>query len=169
LKIHPTTAARSERHADLPRVLRRIVGLVRFSRRAVDATAASVFLIEDDGRSLCGVVSDWDWTRTSFSSKLADWPSVASAMDDGEIKSISVNEAHDSERGWFEPRGIALTLCVPLRMDDVRYGVLFFDFTDPPIESRATRALLADVARRCTRALARDASAPHAGASPSVH
>ena len=140
--------------APLPRVLRRALGLMHFAANAVGASASSIFLVGDD-RSIHGLVSDWDWTRTSFPSRLDDWPSVAAALADGELRRIDASEAQSSERGWFEARGIATTVCIPLHAGDRPLGVLFFDFAiDAPLGS-AARALLGDVGRRCSRALAR--------------
>ena len=144
------------KHSHLPRVLRRLIGLMRFTREAVGATAASVFLLDVERCSMRGLVSEWDWTRTSFPSSLADWPNVALALADGDVRAISAADARGGETGWFEERGIATTLCVPLRNGMTAYGVLFFDFAVPPAPlGRVERALLHDVARRCARALAR--------------
>lgn len=140
---------------DLPRVLRRALGLMRFASEAVDANASSIFLYGEDDRSLQGLVSDWDWTRTSFSSSLDDWPSVAEALSSGEPQRIDASDARGAEIGWFEARGIISTLCIPLRDGKRVLGVIFFDFgVDAPL-GKAAEALLRDVGRRCARALAR--------------
>lgn len=145
------------KHHELPRVLRRAVGLMRFAREAVDADAASMFLLRG-GNVLHGVVSEWDWTRTSFASDVGEWPGVAAALSDGVPRWISADEARDGEVDWFGARGIARTLCVPLGAGASSRGVLFFDFesTIASIDARHTR-LLADVGRRCLRAFTRPA------------
>ena len=149
----------------LPRVLRRALGLMHFAATAVDASASSIFLVGAD-RSLHGLVSDWDWTRTSFSSRLDDWPSVAAALAEGEVRRIDAFDARSSsESGWFEARGIASTVCVPLLTGERSLGVLFFDFSDGGSLDKTARALLGDVGRRCSRALSRaplELSAPEA-------
>lgn len=153
------------RHADLPRVLRRAVGLMRFARRSVGADAASLFLLDAERGELRGLVSEWDWTRTSFSSSLADWPNVGAALENGATASISLENARGSEVGWFETRGITTTACVPVRVNGRTLGVFFFDFgpNAPPLEKAGT-ALLLDVGCRCGRALARAPGAlPEAG------
>jgi GAF domain-containing protein len=141
--------------AELPRVLRRALGLMRFARDAVSASSASIFIYDDDDRSLHGLISDWDWTRTSFSSELDLWPSVAESLASGEVRRIAVKDARASETGWFEDRGIVATLCVPLRAGDRPLGIIFFDFAVEAPLGKAGMALLSDVGRRCARALAR--------------
>lgn len=141
--------------SELPRVLRRALGLMRFAREAVDASASSIFLYSDGDRCLHGLVADWDWTRTSFSLRIGEWPSVAEALAAGEPRHIGAHDARAGEAGWFESRGIASTLCIPLRSGEQLIGVIFFDFVvDAPL-GRAAMALLSDVGRRCGRALGR--------------
>lgn len=146
------------KHTDLPRVLRRAVGLMRFAREAVRATDASLFLLDAPGTSLRGVVSEWDWTRTSFDAEVCNWPTVARCLEDGEVRVIAIGDATSAEREWFEPRGIVAAVCVPLWDRKRAHGVIFFDFDgagegfdDDDIP------LLADVGYRCARALAREA------------
>jgi GAF domain-containing protein len=141
--------------SDLPRVLRRSLGLMRFAREAVDASASSIFLYSDVDRSLHGLVSDWDWTRTSFSLRIDEWPSVAEALAVGEPRRIDAHAARAGETGWFESRGIVSTLCIPLRNGTQPIGVIFFDFAGGAPLGKAAMALLADVGRRCGRALGR--------------
>lgn len=145
------------KHTDLPRVLRRAVGLMRFAREAVGANEASLFLLDAAGTSLRGVVSEWDWTRTSFGAEIRNWPTVAKCLEDGEVRVIAASDATDTEREWFEPRGIVSTVCVPLWDGKSAHGVLFFDFeaaADPFDPEDAP--LLKDVGYRCARAIARE-------------
>lgn len=143
------------KHHELPRVLRRAVGLLRFAREAVHADAASIFLLRG-GNVLHGLVSEWDWTRTSFSSEVGEWPSVAGALSDGVPRWISAEGARGGEVDWFGARGIARTLCVPLGAGALSRGVLFFDFESVDASIDATHTvLLADVGRRCLRAFTR--------------
>lgn len=141
--------------ADLPRVLRRALGLMRFAREAVDADASSIFLYDEIDRSLHGLISDWDWTRTSFPTAIDDWPSVAAALASGQPQRIDAFAARGAEVGWFEARGIVSTLSVPLRDGGQVLGVLFFDFANDAALGKAAIALLGDVGRRCARALTR--------------
>ncbi len=145
------------KHTDLPRVLRRAVGLMRFAREAVRANDASLFLLDAAGTSLRGVVSEWDWTRTSFDAEIRNWPTVARCLEDGEVRVISIGDATSTEREWFEPRGIVAAVCVPLWDRTRAHGVIFFDF-DGAGEGfdAADTPLLADVGYRCARALARE-------------
>lgn len=147
------------KHQDLPRVLRRAVGLMRFAREAVGASAASLFLVDPAEDALRGLVSEWDWTRTSFPSALGDWPTVRDSLVDGRHRWISATDARGGEAGWFEERGIQGTLCVPMRAGRTSprpLGVLFFDFESRHVElGRAEKAVLRDVGRRCARALVR--------------
>ncbi len=148
------------KHHELPRVLRRAVGLMRFAREAVHADAASMFLERQPG-VLEGLVSEWDWTRTSFASELSEWPNVALALSDGVPRGISAAEARGAEADWFGARGISRTTCVPLGASPASLGVLFFDFASSDVVLDATdTALLADVGRRCLRALLRPAPGP---------
>ena len=139
---------------ELPRVLRRAMGFVRYARDVVGAQAASLFLVDDDGTSMHGLLSEWDWTRTSFTTRLADWPTVERTLSDGDVRVITVAEAAGAETGWFEPRGVRTSICVPLRADVSSTGVVFFDFEGAACDERAI-VMLGDVGRRCARALAR--------------
>jgi GAF domain-containing protein len=141
--------------ADLPRVLRRALGLMRFARTAISAKSTSPFLVGEDDRSLHGLISEWDWTRTSFSARLDDWPNVRESLVTGEVTCILAADAEGAEAGWFEAHGIRATLCVPLRDGARPLGVIFFDLTDDATRDRAAVALLADVGRRCARAFVR--------------
>ncbi len=145
------------KHADLPRVLRRAVGLMRFAREAVGAAEASLFLLDREGKILTGVVSEWDWTRTSFGANVAEWPTVAECVADGKVRLISKEDATAAERGWFEPRGISKAACVPLWHRERAFGVIFIDFAADaePLEPDELQ-LLADVGLRCGRALERE-------------
>jgi hypothetical protein len=133
---------------------------MRFAREAVGASASSLFLVDVLQGSLRGLVSEWDWTRTSFPTNLGDWPSVEVALEDGSLRFISASRARGAEAGWFEARGIASTSCVPMRSRLGPLGVLFFDFEDrtAPLE-RPEEALLGDVGRRCARAISRASEA----------
>ncbi|MBS2017867.1 MAG: GAF domain-containing protein [Deltaproteobacteria bacterium] len=137
--------------------MRRAVGLMRFAREAVGASEASLFLLDPKGGTLRGVVSEWDWTRTSFPAAVHAWPTVSSCLSDGEVRVISASEAVGSEHEWFEPRGVAMTVCVPLWDKTRALGVFFFDFRtgDEPF-AEEDRPFLADVGWRCARALARE-------------
>ncbi len=155
------------KHHELPRVLRRAVGLMRFAREAVGARASSLFLADLDRTLLRGLVSEWDWTRTSFPSELARWPTVLAALEDGDVRFISAADARGAESEWFETRGITSTLCVPMRSGNRSLGVLFFDFdgrTEPL--GKVEAALLRDVGRRCARAMTRAQTAALPEADP---
>ncbi|MBX3185820.1 MAG: GAF domain-containing protein [Labilithrix sp.] len=143
------------KHRELPRVLRRAVGLVRFARGTVGASSASIFIVESGTDTLHGVVSEWDWTRTSFVSSLERWPTALRALESGDLHTISRAQASGAEAEWFEPRGVIRTVCVPLRAEDRRLGVLFFDFDTEGGEREADLTFLADVGNRCARAIAR--------------
>jgi GAF domain-containing protein len=116
--------------------------------------------LDRQGVVLRGIVSEWDWTRTSFASNLCDWPTVERALADGKAHIIRRASAIAAEAAWFEPRGIACTICVPLRAKDRPLGVLFFDFDSPVTEIETDLAFLSDVGRRSARALARSCSLP---------
>lgn len=142
-----------------PRVLRRAYGLVRFAQATVGASATSLFLADDSGATLRGLVGEWDWVRTSFAAKLKDWPTVELSFLDGESRTITRREALGHEAVWFEPRGIASTVCVPLgSAPDDAVGVLFFDFESDVVQADPDghRRFLADVGHRIGRALKRE-------------
>jgi hypothetical protein len=148
---------RRMKHTQLPRVLRRAVGLMRFAREAAGASNASLFLLDAARTSLRGVVSEWDWTRTSFDAEVRNWPTVARCLEDGKVRVIARGDATSAERVWFEPRGIVAAVCVPL-WDGLRaHGVIFFDFDDAGEGfDDDDLPLLADVGHRCARALTRE-------------
>lgn len=133
---------------------------MRYARETVGASAASMFLLDTSGLFLRGVVSEWDWTRTSFPSDVASWPSVARVLADGRPRAISADDARGAEAGWFEARGIARSVCVPLKREAgaPSLGVLFFDFDHSAAPLGAAEdTLLVDMARRCVRAFERAA------------
>lgn len=130
---------------------------MRFAREAVGANEASLFLLDASGNSLRGVVSEWDWTRTSFGADIRNWPTVARSLADGDVRVIAAADASSTEREWFEPRGIVSTVCVPLWDHERAHGVIFFDFeaaADPFDPEDAP--LLKDIGYRCARAIARE-------------
>src|SRR5262249_42460214 len=127
-----------------------------------------LFLIDvvNGDEILQGVISEWDWTRTSFKSKLRDWPTVEAALSAGRPRVISRSDASKAEAVLFEPSGIASTGCVPLPSRDRRIGVLFFDFDKDVGEGEVDIAFLTDVGERCARALARPARTVSADRAP---
>lgn len=129
---------------------------MRFAREAVEANAASFFLLDPGTSSLRGVASEWDWTRSSFDVELTEWPTTSLCLADGKIRTLTRASATGAERGWFEPRGIESAVCVPLCDRGRPLGVLFFDFDDASARDADDLALLADVGARCGRALGRD-------------
>lgn len=139
-------------------MMRRLMGYVRYARVHEGAGAASLFLFDEQTGELHGALAEWDWTRASFPSNVSAWPTVAAALGDGEVRTITADQAAGVEQGWFEVRGIRGTVCVPLRDGRRRLGVLFFDFdaSTGPVE-RADIPFLADVGIRCARALGRQA------------
>ncbi len=148
--------------APLARAIRRALGYVRYARDEVGAAAVSLFLFDEDSGDLRGVVAEWDWTRTSFAARVSDWPTVHAALAEREIRVITPESASGPEAGWFEPRGISRSACVPLCDGERRLGVLFFDFDARSSKSDKSEApersdvvLLADVAERCARAIGR--------------
>lgn len=122
-------------------------------QEALGARSSSIFLLE--GKELRGAVGDWDWTRTSFTVPLADWPSIEAALASTSALHLTREEARGAEAGWFEMRGIASALCVPLRSNDRCVGVLFFDFDVVPRPSRALIDFVENVAEHCAASLAR--------------
>lgn len=135
-------------------MIRRVLGYVRYARDHERAAAVSLFLFDEGTGDLQGVVAEWDWTRTSFPSHVGDWPTVAAALAEREIRVITADQASGVELGWFESRGIQGSVCVPLCDDERRLGVLFFDFdTTTGAADRADLPFLADVGVRCARAI----------------
>jgi hypothetical protein len=130
---------------------------MRFARQSVSATAASLFIIDTGGEMLLGVASEWDWTRTSFTSKVSDWPTVERALFDQAPRAIMRANAKGPEKAWFEPRGIERTVCVPLFTERGSIGVLFFDFETKARAPLSEASILRDVGERTSRAIARAA------------
>jgi hypothetical protein len=141
----------------LPRAIRRALGYVRYARDKVGAVAVSLFLFDPDTGDLSGVVAGgWDWTRSSFPSRLSDWPTVDDALKTRRIRIVTREVASGPEEGWFETRGIIGSVCVPLVDEGRRMGVLFFDFDAQSGRAEdADAAFLADVGDRCARAIGR--------------
>jgi len=154
--IHVVADGEGATRARLAGTMRRVLGYVRYARDHEGAAAVSLFVFDEATGDLSGVLAEWDWTRTSFPSHVAEWPTVAAALGKREIRVITAGQALGVEQGWFEVRGIRGSVCVPLCDEDRRIGVLFFDF-DAGTRSveRADIAFLADVGERCGRALGR--------------
>ena len=98
-------------HGHLARTVRRLLGYVRYARDHEGAAAVSVFLFDNVTGDLRGVLAEWDWTRTSFPSHLSDWPTVAAALANRDIRLIKADQSSGAEQGWFEARGIQGSDC----------------------------------------------------------
>jgi hypothetical protein len=154
--LHVIVELESTQNPSLARAIRRALGYVRFARDKVSAAAVSLFLFDAVTGELRGAIAEWDWTRSSFPSQLSDWPTVSAALASGEVRTITRASATGSEQGWFEPRGILGSICVPLADDGRPFGVLFFDFDERTGRAEdADGTFLADVGDRCARAIAR--------------
>jgi len=101
---------------------------VAHAKLVLGASAASIFLLDPDGKTLHGALVGWDWTRTSFAAKLEQWPNVARAIAANEACHFTAANAERAEEGWFERRGIEAAICAPMATDGRVVGVLFFDF-----------------------------------------
>lgn len=120
---------------------------VRDFQRVLHADASSIFVV--DGHELKGASGEWDWTRTSFDVPLVDWPTVAAMLVSTGARYITSDSAEGAEAGWFESRGIASSLCVPLG----RAGVVFFDFDRVRMPRRALVACVEEHAIQWAAAL----------------
>ena len=122
---------------------------MRFAQATAGASGASLFLVDADARTIGGLLSDWDWIRTSFAVPLGHWPTVGLALGDGQVHTIRAEGAHGDEARWFEPLGTVSTACVPLRSSEgAPLGVIFFDFD---AETNASRDFLAAIGERVSR------------------
>jgi len=154
--LHVIVERETTTKPSLARAIRRALGYVRYARDKVGATAVSLFLFDAETGELSGALAEWDWTRSSFPSQLADWPTVDASLATHEVRVITREIATGPEIGWFEPRGILGSVCVPLVDEGRRFGVLFFDFdADAGRAEDADGAFLADVGDRCARAIGR--------------
>jgi hypothetical protein len=122
---------------------------------ALGSSASSIFRITPDGSTLYGAIGEWDWTRTSFEVPLSEWPTVEAAVVKGHPQYLTAAEARLGERGWFEKRGIAAALCLPLHAAEHAVGVLFFDFDSSRIPEPGSVEFAENVAAHCAAALAR--------------
>jgi len=129
--------------------------IITRAQEAIGATSSSLFRVSPDGAMLYGATGEWDWTRTSFAVPVTTWPTVESALETGHSLYITARDAAQSEIGWFETRGIASALCVPLRVGERAIGVIFFDFDAPRIPDPAAVAFVENVAAHCAAALQR--------------
>ena len=128
--------------------------VVTQAERALGARSSSVFVLDGE-KTLRGAAGEWDWTRTSFEVELVDWPNVAKALASGRARFITKTGATGAEAGWFEARGIAATLCVPLRANESPIGVLFFDFDSERRLPIASLDFADAIGAHCAAALAR--------------
>ncbi len=53
-----------------------VASVVGRTRDVLGATAASLFILDEPSGELRGSIGEWDWTRTSFTVHLRDWPTV---------------------------------------------------------------------------------------------
>ena len=104
------------KHTELPRVLRRAVGLMRFAREAVRATDASLFLLDAAGteptRRRQRVGLDSHQLRRRGIGGTGPRSLAASRT----VRSASLRSAmrRRPSASRFEPRGIVAAVCVPL-------------------------------------------------------
>lgn len=127
---------------------------VERGRAALEADAASIFLMSPDGRRLHGALVGWDWTRTSFDAEIDRWPNVQQAIRANVASYVTAHTASDAEREWFEYRGIRSAICAPIALDGRVLGVLFFDYVTakmPPMDIALAKA----VADQCAIYIAR--------------
>lgn len=154
--LHVIVERETTKLPSLARAIRRALGYVRYARDEVGAAAVSLFLFDSDTGELNGALAEWDWTRASFPAQLSDWPTVDTALARREVRIITRANASGPEAGWFEPRGIVASICVPLADEGRRLGVLFFDFdAETGRAEDVDGAFLADVGDRCGRAIGR--------------
>jgi hypothetical protein len=130
---------------------------VAHAKDALGATAASIFLLGPDGRSLHGALIGWDWTRSSFVTELEQWPNVARAIAANEACHFTAANAQSAEEGWFERRGIDAVICAPMAVDGRLLGVLFFDYAGPP-PYPVDLTLAKTVADQCAMLVEREAA-----------
>lgn len=133
---------------------------------ALGATSASIFLLGEDGRTLHGALSGWDWTRTSFDVPLAEWPNVRRSVEADEVAHFTAADAEGSEQGWFERRGIHATTCTPMTAGGRVLGVVFFDYSAnarPELDLELAKR----VADQCARLVLRAEARVTFGGSPS--
>jgi len=127
---------------------------------ALDADAASIFLLSPDAKRLHGALVGWDWTRTSFVAEIEHWPNVARAIHANEPVYVTEPTALLAEQDWFERRGIEAAICAPMAAGGRVLGVLFFDYMQKgswptrralrdSAPARADLALAKGVADRC--------------------
>jgi len=124
-------------------------------QHALGATASSIFRLTPDGATLQGAIGEWDWTRTSFEVPSREWPTVVAAMTNGRAHYLTAADARLGEVGWFERRGVAAALCIPLTTAEQPVGVLFFDFDSVRVPEPGTIEFAENVASHCAAALVR--------------
>ncbi|OJY17147.1 MAG: hypothetical protein BGO98_13455 [Myxococcales bacterium 68-20] len=130
---------------------------VAHAKEALGASAASLFLLGPDGKSLHGALVGWDWTRSSFVTDLEQWPNVARAIAANEACHFTAAHAERAEEGWFESRGIDAAICAPMAVDGHLVGALFFDYAGPPPYA-VDLALAKTVADQCALLVEREAA-----------
>lgn len=130
---------------------------VAHAKDALGASAASIFLLGPDGRTLHGALVGWDWTRSSFVTDLEQWPNVARAIATNQAFHFTAGHAEKAEEGWFERRGIEAATCAPMAADGHVVGVLFFDYAaaaQPAVDLTLAKA----VADQCALLVEREAA-----------
>jgi hypothetical protein len=138
---------------------------VQHGKETLGASAASIFLLSSDGRTLHGALVGWDWTRTSFVTDVEQWPNVAQAMASNTACFFTSTEAKQVEEVWFERRAVRAVVCAPMASAGRVIGVLFFDYASasPPQVDLGVAKAVADqcalLVERQARALSDDARA----------
>jgi len=130
---------------------------VAHAKEALGASAASIFLLSADGKSLHGALVGWDWTRSSFVTGLDQWPNVARAIAANRACHLAAEQAEGAEEGWFEQRGIQAATCAPMAADGRVVGVLFFDYTHAS-QPAVDLTLAKSVADQCALLVEREAA-----------
>lgn len=130
---------------------------VLHASEALEADAASIFLLSPDARRLHGALLGWDWTRTSFVAEVEHWPNVQRALAANETIYLTLATAQLSEEAWFERRGIKAAICAPMAAHGRVLGVLFFDYTSQEAP-KMDLALAKDIADQCALLVERAAA-----------
>lgn len=139
------------------RALEDVLGIAL--NRAVEllgGDGGSLFMYEDDGRHLRGVLGLWAGDRTGAVVDVNSWPHNRLATQTGEAIYFTLPETQGAENWWFSHLGVWGAIAAPLVMEERTLGLVLVNFRQSGYQPPSHDLEFAGaIARQCALAIDR--------------
>jgi PAS domain S-box-containing protein len=116
----------------------------------------SLFMFEEDGRHLRGVLELWAGDRKGAVVDISAWPHGRLAAETGRAVYVTLPEAQETESWWFTHLGIWGAIAAPLVVEDRTLGLIVVNFREEGYSPLPEDLDFAEaVARQCALAIDR--------------